>query len=376
MDVVGIICEYNPFHNGHLYHIEKTKELFPDSVIVLVMSGPFTQRGDISILNKWEKTKIALNHKVDLVIELPFKYASQSADVFAKGAISILNYLACDYLVFGSESNKINELTMMAKMQLEDNCYNLLVKEYLDEGMSYPSALSKAFEVTMDIVIDKPNDILGLAYVKEIIKQKAKIKPISIKRSNDYHSTNLNSEIVSATAIRKALKEKKDIKKYVPKDTLKALKGKSEKDAFELFKYKVLSEDNLAKYQTVDEGLDNRVKNLITESNNLDEFMRKVKTKRYTYNRIKRMTIHILCSLTKEEAIDTGLMYIRVLGFSNEGQKYLNKVKKDINIDIINNMKKKYDDLLALDNRAEQIYQLINQESLNTYKNSPIKKQD
>lgn len=374
MDVIGIICEYNPLHNGHLYHIEKIKETFPESIIVLVMSGPFTQRGDVSILSKWEKTQLALNHKIDLVIELPFKFASQSADIFAKGAIAIISELDCDYLVFGSETNNIDGLTKMAKMQIEDDSYNLLVKDYLSEGMNYPTAMSKAFADTIDIIIDKPNDILGLSYVKEIIKQKSRMKPLTIKRTNDYHDDELRNKIASATAIRKGLNADKEIKSFVPVDTYKMIKDRKEKDIFDFFKYKVLSEKKLEQYQTVDEGIDNRIKAVIETSNTLEEFLDQIKTKRYTYNRIKRMMIHILVSFTKKEAKNQKLNYIRVLGFNKQGLKHLNKVKKDISIPIVSNMKKIYNDLLELDIRAEKLYQLLNKAEIDSFKNAPIKK--
>ena len=133
MKTVGIICEYNPFHNGHLYHLEKIKEMYPSSLIVLVMSSSFTERGDISILNKWEKTDIALHYGVDLVIELPFVFSTQSADIFAFGAISILNKMRVDTIVFGSESNDPNKLLEIANIQLNDENYNKIVKDYLDQ---------------------------------------------------------------------------------------------------------------------------------------------------------------------------------------------------------------------------------------------------
>ncbi len=374
MDVIGIICEYNPLHNGHIYHIDKIKEMYPSSIIVLAMSGPFTQRGDVSVLSKWDKTKLALNHNVDLVIELPFKFASQSADIFAQGAISILSKLECDYLVFGSESNDVESLTKMAKMQIEDDNYNLLVKDFLSEGMNYPTAMSKAFAETIDIIIDKPNDILGLAYIKEIIKQKSKMIPISIKRTNDYHSLKLDHQIASATAIRKGLNDGEDLSPYLPIDSYQMLKDKKEINIFKLFKYRVIAEDRLDRFQTVDEGIDNRIKTVIKTSNSLDEFLNKIKTKRYTYNRIKRMMIHILCSFTKEEAKDLQLDYIRVLGFNDKGKKQLNKVKKDIDIPIISQIREKYDKILEIDTRVEQIYQLLQDEKIDTHKNAPINK--
>lgn len=373
MNIIGIICEYDPFHNGHLYHIQKVKELYPNSLIILVMSTWFTERGNMSILTKEEKTQIALNYGIDLVIELPFVFASQSADTFAKGAIAILKELKADYLVFGSEENNIEKLKEIANIQLNNSFYEELVKVYIDNGTNYPTAMSKAIKDVSDLEITTPNDLLGLSYVKEIIRQKTNIIPISIKRTNDFHSKDLEKEIVSATAIREALKENKDIKKYVPSITYKYLKDKKINDIFSFLKYKVLIEDiNINHYQTVDEGIENRIVKNIDKCHNIGELINCIKTKRHTYNRLSRMFIHILTSLTKEEGNNQELKYIRVLGFNNRGKDYLNNIKKDLSIPLITNIKKKDEDLLRIDIRVEKIYALINHTDPNSYKNPPI----
>jgi len=350
MKSVGIICEYNPFHNGHLYHINKVKELFPNHTIILVMSGNFTQRGDVSLINKWDKTEIALNY-VDLVIELPFIFSTQSADVFAKGAISILKEMDVKAIVFGSECNDINELKEIVKVQKKKN-YNKIVKDYLDAGINYPTAMSKAVYDLSGIKINSPNDLLGLSYMKYL--DKTDIKAITIKRTNDFHDKTLNA-ISSATAIREALKNKKNIKKYIPKETLKKLKNlKFTEDYFPLLKYKIISSD-IKKYLDVDEGIENRINNYIHSCNSLEELISKVKNKRFTYNKLKRMFIHILCGLTKEEAKKyKEIKYIRILGFNNNGKKYLKEHKKN-NIPIITSYKKDLE-MLQIENRVSLIY--------------------
>ena len=379
MKSVGIICEYNPFHNGHLYHLNKIKEMFKDYTIILVMSGNFTQRGDTSIINKWDKTEIALNNGIDLVIELPFVFASQGADIFSKGAIEILNYLNTEYLIFGSECNDIELLKNIASTSINNKEYDLLVKEYLDKGINYPSALSKALEKICNYKIESPNDLLGLCYIKEIIKLKSNIKPICIKRTNDYNSLELDKDIVSASSIRNALKKNKNIKNYVPIITYNYLK----KDLFfnenyyNLLKYKILSCKDLSIYQTVDEGIEGRIKKYILKSKSLEELIMNVKTKRYTYNKLNRMFTHILCDFTKEEAKKYKKNeYIRVLGFNENGKKYLNKIKKNINIPIITNFIK--NDLLNLEYRTTCVYASILNENdkidliEKEYKNKPI----
>jgi len=375
MEKIGIICEYNPFHNGHLYHIEKIKEMYPDSLIVLVMSSSFTQRGDISILNKWEKTDIALHHKIDLVIELPFEFSTQSADVFAKGAIGILKELKVDKLVFGSESNNKNELTKIANIQLNNEHYNTLVKNYLEQGENYPTALSKSLKDICGNTISLPNDLLGLSYIKEIIKQNANIEVITIQRTNNFHDKELNSDIVSASAIRNNLNDE-NIKDYVPEITYKYLKEKEPKNNyFPYLKYKILIEqENIEKYQTVDEGIHNRILKYIETAESKDELIEKIKTKRYTYNKLNRMLTHILCGFTKDEAKNIKINYIRVLGFNQKGINYLNQVKKGINIPIITNVKKEYNDLLKLEITIDKLYSLIMNDTNNNYKNKPIKK--
>lgn len=360
METIGIICEYNPFHNGHKYHIDKIKELYPDSKIILVMSSHFLQRGEVSIMNKWDKTKIALAMGVDLVAELPFMFSSQGADIFSKGALKILASLKINKLVFGAETNDIEYLTKLSYKALKDSSK---IKEYLKKGMSYPKAMFKALDT------DKmsPNDILGICYIKEIIQNNYQIEPICIKRTNDYHSTELEKSIVSATSIRKALKENINIKKYVPQITYEMLKRPYVlDDYFNLIKYKILISDNLDEIQSVDEGIENRLKIYIIESNNIDEFVEKVKTKRYSYNRIKRMLIHILIDFKKEEATNE-VTYIRILGFNNIGKNHLNKLKKQIDLPITTNCN---NHLAKLEIKATLVYDsnLVKYE----YKKKPI----
>lgn len=361
MKKIGIICEYNPFHNGHLYHISKIKEMFDDSLIILVMSGNFTQRGEASIIPKYSKCDIALLSGIDLVIELPFIFATQSADVFAKTSIEILDKLNVDYVVFGSETNDINKLTMLAKTQINNKKYDKLVKEYLDKGVNYPTALSKALYQLTDKKIDKPNDILGVSYIREILKLNSNITPICIKRSNDYNSIELNDNITSASSIRYALLNGDNVKNYVPEYVYDYLKNPIfTKNYFNLLKYKIMTENTLEEYQTVDEGIQNRIKKCIINSKDLDDLILKVKTKRYTYNKLSRMFIHILCNLKKEEVKKYNkISYIRVLGFNIKGRNYLNEIKKDIDIPLITNFSRTNDPILDIEMRSTCAYASI-----------------
>lgn len=372
---IGIICEYNPFHYGHLYHVNKIKEMYPDSNIILVMSGWITERGDLSLIDKFKKSEIALSYGVNLVVELPFKYI-QSADYFAKGAISILNKLNCDVIVFGSESNNVDNLINLANIQLNNKKYDKLVKDYLKEGINYPTAMSKALKTISGNTVDTPNDILGLSYVKEIIKNNYNIKPITIKRDSNFNSKKIEGKITSASSIRELIKNKKRFKKYVPKNSYKYLKEcVFIDDYFDYLKYKIISSNDLTIYQCVDENIENRIRKYINNCNTLEELLSKIKTKRYTYNRLKRILTFILLSITKEDCSNLDLEYIRVLGFDKKGKVLLNKIKKDIDIPLLTNYDDEYlnkdlmiNTIISLNKKIKDKNKFIEKE----YKERPI----
>lgn len=372
MTNVGIIAEYNPFHNGHLYHLMEAKKMFPDSNFILILIGNFTQRGEISIIDKWDKTKIALSYGYDLVIELPFLFATQAAHIYAKGAIDILNYLNCNYLVFGSESNDIKLLQDLVELTHNNREYNILVKKYIDEGLNYPTAQSKALKKVSNVIIDKPNDVLALEYVRQIKNTNSKIIPISIKRTNDYHEENINSTITSATSIRKNINNNELIKSVMPNEAIKYIKKINYDKYFDMLKYEIISSDKLNEYIGVDEGIENKLKKVILECKNINELILKVKSKRYSYNRLQRMLLHIVCK-NKKDNNDLKINYIRVLGLNNNGKKIL-KEAKNIDIPIITKFKKEYEYLFKEDIRASKIYSLLTNYDYDKDFNSSIKK--
>ena len=204
--MVGIIAEYNPFHNGHLKQINMVKEMFPNDIITIVLAGNFLNRGDVSVIDKWDKTKLALEYGVDIVVELPFVFATQASDYYAYGGVKTLNLLKADYLVFGSESNDLNNLIKIANT----NINNEELKNNIKKGYNYP----KSIACSINSNIDSPNDLLGISYIKAINKINSNIKPITIKRTNNYHSLDINSNIISASAIRNLVKNNKNIDKY------------------------------------------------------------------------------------------------------------------------------------------------------------------
>ncbi len=361
---VGIIAEYNPFHNGHLYHLKKIKEKFPEEEIVLVMNGHYTQRGTVSIIDKWKRVEIAKKAGINLIVELPFPFATQSADFFSYGAITILEKLKIEKFVFGSETEDIKTLTTIAKCQINNKEFDYLVKLYSKYGENYPTAISKAIYDLTGEKVNAPNDLLGVSYIKVILANKYKIKPIAIKRLNNYHDKNI-STIASATAIRENLLLNKDVTKAIPNFTNIHLKKENLhfiEQYFNLLKYKIITEENLNQIATVEEGIENLLKKTIYEVSSYQELIEKLKSKRYTYNKITRMLLHILIGFTKEEAKNfREITYIRILGFDKKGQKYLRKIKKNVEIPIISKFIRN-NKMLELELKATTIYAIPNNE--------------
>lgn len=357
VEKVGIIAEYNPFHNGHLYHLNKVKNMFPNSYLILVLIGNFTQRADISIINKWDKTKIALECGFDLVVELPYNIATSSASIYALGAIKILNELNCDYLVFGSETNDVEKFKEIAIKTNKNKSYQDKIKYFLDKGFNYPKSCSLALEHLFKDKIDKPNDVLALEYVRSIINLKSKIKPISIKRTNNYNDTNINDKITSASSIRKNISNKELIINTLPKKSYDLINNINYDDFFKYLKYEILTNDNLNDVLDVDEGIENKLKKEIISVDKLEDLILKVKSKRYSYNRIKRMLLHILTKTKKD--YDKDVKYIRVLGMNLNGMKILKEAKKNSNLQIVTKFKKEYYKLFEDDIKASKLYSLL-----------------
>ena len=357
MNVIGLVCEYNPLHNGHIYQINKIKEMYPDSIIITCLNGYFMERGEVSYLTKENKVKASLNNNIDIVVELPFIYGSQSADTFSYHAIKILNELNIDTLVFGSESNDIDNLKKIALMQENDDFNNKVLDE-MDKGISYPQALKNVLNIDYEIL---PNDLLGISYIKAINKINKNINAVSIKRTSEYHDTLSNDNIISALNIRNKFDNNEDISKYTPVYNL--VTKVDHKLLFKLIKSKILTDDNLDTYVDVNEGIEFRLKKYINESNNLKEYIELIKTKRYSFNKINRMLIHILLGFKKEDNID--INNIRILGFNNNGKNYLNKFDIDTTY---NKLVKDYE------LKASLIYDLLTESNTYLYelKNIPI----
>lgn len=386
MKIVGVIAEFNPFHNGHLYLFNNMKKMFPDAVYILIMSGNFTQRGEPSILDKRSKTEIALKTGFDLVVELPFPFATASSEIFAEGAIELAHALGVTDLLFGSESDDLTYLNEMIDIELYNNSFDPLVRVYLASGLNYPTARSQAFNDITGKSIKLPNDILASSYLKAIKKNNYNIKAHSIKRTNDYNSNYLEENISSASSIRKALLDGKDITKQVPSFVVPYLEDIKDSvittnSYFKYLKYKLITDNNDNTYPSLDKGLLNKLKKNIAKVSSYDELINSVKTKNITYRKIARGLLYYLCDFTidsKEKM--SNITYIRILGLSNKGRCYLNRIKKDCSLPIISKFTREKDDMLALEYKTTIIYSLEYNNKYNVindeFKVFPIRKDE
>lgn len=340
MKVAAIVAEYNPFHNGHKFHIEETRKQGATHVVA-VMSPNFVQRGDVALFEKRVRTLVALKNGVDLVVELPSPYALSNAENFARGAISIIKAMGCvDVLSFGSECADVTLLDKAVEAVTSGSC-DVLIKKYLDEGNSFVKARSLAIEAvfgkTVSDVVSNPNDTLAVEYMKNLVNSDIKICPI--KRIGVKHDdASVNGEFASASYIRKLLLTQSNIipQNFLPCNALKDYKREIyEKNAiFDIndlfkiitFKLRTMTVEEISALPDVSEGIDNKIKKAVAGSNNLEELLANIKSKRYTMSRIRR----IICCALNDITTDISAMsppYIRVLGFNNRGTELLSKMK-------------------------------------------------
>ncbi|MBM7659477.1 putative nucleotidyltransferase [Bacillus mesophilus] len=389
MKAAGVIVEYNPFHNGHLYHLQQTRKETKADCIVAVMSGNFLQRGEPALVSKWTRTRMALLAGVDLVIELPYAFATQKAEIFANGAISILEALGVDEVCFGSESGDINSfLQTLQVMQTRVDEFDTYVQGFVKDGNSFPKSASKAFhalEIKEEVVdLSLPNNILGYHYVKSIHDQQAKIIPKTITRTgSNYHDEHFQSpSIASATSIRKALFSPSgtldEIKDYIPESTYHHLVSdqlafqhfRDWESYFQLLKYKVLSSSSaeLECIYEIEEGLEHRIISQIKSAESFHAFMEGLKTKRYTWTRLQRACTHLLTNTSKKVMKDVlqekKAHYIRLLGMSEKGRTYLQENKKKATLPIISKLSGSTNAQLELDIKASQIYNIVADEPI------------
>ena len=396
MKAVGLVTEYNPFHNGHLYHLNKAMELTGADISVAVMSGDFVQRGEPAVLDKYTRASMALNSGVNLVVELPVNYAVSSAESFAAGALKVLDYIKADSIAFGSESGNIERLSKLAHILCdnEDTLYKEISK-YTANGISYAAARQKVVEKLTDkdtaAMLTSSNNILAVEYLKAIIKNNYAIKPYTIKRQGDsYNDTDIRSEYASATALRGNLKAD-NISKYIPvkaglilssntnyiypDDITEALFTRLLDILFASSYDKNVFIENVMQYPDVNKEIAGRLyksaMDMITrtvqqrsesEDNGAFSFgslCEHIKTKEVPLSRIKRALVRITLGLDKKHMKKySNAPYIRVLGFDKKGQEYLSYIRKTVEVPLITKTAD-YKEMLLDDIHAANIYNMI-----------------
>ena len=385
--ILAVIAEYNPFHNGHLYHLEKSKKIVDPDYSICIMSGNFCQRGDTSIIDKWSKAEIAIKNGFDLVIELPVIYSISSAENFAEGALKILNAFNNVTLSFGSECGNINVLNKFANILYDEpKEYSTILSHELAKGISYPKARENALMLYLNDVrkyanvLSNSNNILGVEYLKAIKKLRSKVQPITVKRiGTDYNSLKVKDRLASATAIRNLIQNNEDIVKLVPKTSFEILSenmkyGKTvnglatfEKEI--IYTLRKMSVQEIGELQDVSEGLENLIKTAADSCNTLEDLINSIKSKRYTRSRIQRILLYALLDITKKDIQESYKVnpYIRVLGVSNHGKELLSEIsKKRSKYPVITSVKKFMDsnsnkvlkNMLSKDILASNIYTL------------------
>lgn len=383
MKVAGIIAEYNPFHNGHLYQLEQTRLMTGADFVVAVMSGNFLQRGEPAMADKWLRSRIAVNNGVDLVLELPFAFASSHSGLFARGAVGILEGLGIvTHLSFGAENADLDLLVKIAGITArEEESYQTALRNGSREGLSYAAARQRAVEETgglnLGSLMGEPNNILAIEYLRHLILAESTIQPVAIKRKGPgYHDELPQGDIASATCIRNRVREGEPVDSFIPEPTIHELERLDKpvfmEDFSSLAFYRLLQQDGfpLSEIFSAGEGLENRFEKFMRTSSDLHSLIRQVKSRRYTETRIKRLIIQGLVGLTKgrmKEILDDKLCYGRVLAFNERGRELLHLIRKEekTRIPLITNINKEVAEgdpvwpLLQLDLTASDVYNLV-----------------
>lgn len=394
----GLVTEYNPFHNGHLYHLQKSLEITNADIAIAVMSGNFVQRGIPAITDKYKRCRAAVDSGVNLVVELPLFYAVSSAEIFAAGAVATLNALNASFISFGCENADIQMLKKIAiTLVNEPDEYKKHLKKALTCGDSFPTARAKAlseFFKSDDIsrLISSPNNILAIEYIKEIIKSESAVTPVALTRKiSGYHDNEIHENIASASAIRKILhdsgihknndslcKNIKELQNVMPEAMYNILASESQNNALiyaddfsSMLNYKISNIFYIAKYNKnacietlcayhdINKDLACRIYSSFTGCDSFNGFIEKIKTRGFTYSRLSRCLMHIILDIKKENISQyESLPYIRILGFDKKGREYLSQIKKTCPVPIITKAAD-YKNLLTDDIHAASLYNQI-----------------
>ena len=365
-NVLGIIAEYNPFHNGHIYQLNSSKSITNSDYSIAIISGNFTQRGDVAIVDKWTRAQMALENGIDLVIELPTVYAISSAENFASGAVKILDSLGIvNFLSFGSECNDISILSQVTDVLVDEPPeYKTLLSHELDKGVSFPKARERALMMYLNdvrrfaSVLSSPNNILGIEYLKALKKQKSLMQPITIQRKDSKYNDDTiptDSQFASATALRKlcATHHSDILQRFMPEASYKILndamengnivKNISDFDKLIIYTLRRMSTDEIANLPDVSEGLEFAIKSAVNQCNTVSELLSIINTKRYTQTRLQRILLYAILGITKKDMQLSKITkpYIRVLGFNDKGQELISQIsKKNRKLEIVSSVKK------------------------------------
>ncbi len=383
MKLTGLITEYNPFHNGHKYHLEKSKEETEADGIVVVMSGNFVQRGTPALIDKWTRAQMALSSGADLVIELPTVYATGSAEIFALGAVRLLHGLnQIDKVVFGSETGSIAPLNKIAHyLYKESEAFKVALKTELNMGHAFPVARERALQNLLieGNIPSLPNDILGIEYLKAGLRMQTPMTFSTIKRmSSAYHDTDTLTALSSATAIRKAYfdNQLEEIIHTLPRASYDLLRrfpdltvSPDNLGSFLLYKLRTSSAKSLSKIQDVSEGLEYRMIEAAVKANTYEQLVDLIKTKRYVRTRVQRALLNTLLNVETQFVNSVvqseSAVYARILGFNDTGRKIMKTLRKTSTIPLITNINKHTHEeaiiqsMLNLDTRATDVYTLL-----------------
>ena len=357
MKVSSLICEYNPFHNGHQYMLDKMRENGSDFIIAC-MSGNFTQRGDFAVFDKYSRTKTALENGIDLVIELPVTYACATAEKFAFGGVYILNALGCaDEIYFGSECGNITALKNISDIfQTPDFSGN--IKKYLSLGQTFAkareNAVSEISEKSADI-LRYPNNILGIEYISALKKLHSPISPQTIRRIGSEHDSLTPFEnTASATLIRKMIYEKNsDFKKYIPVSDMTQIHELAKLETAFLYKLRIMSPEDIKNLPDISEGLENRLYNAVRNGISIENILSLAKTKRYTLARLRRILLYAFLDISKNDC-NILPQYIKILGFNSKGKNILRTMRETSELPVV----MRYSDVKKLSTSAQYLYAL------------------
>lgn len=381
MQAIGIVAEYNPFHNGHQYHIAQAKTMAEADGVIAVMSGSFTQRGEAAVFDKWTRTELALTSGVDLVLELPTAFSVRSAAYFASGAVQTLAATGiCKYLSCGAESENTADLSRLALyLANEPEEYQNTLQDYLQKGLSFPDARQKALEA-LNIPgfesISQPNNILALHYLETIHRCGLSLTPLLVARRGSYNDTSVPADsaaFASASAIRRLFAQQNSgWVQQVPAPVATIIRRQMQKgctpiqmESFALAIFTLLrrsTPEELSEILEISEGLEHRMYDAAFQTETLDDLCTAIKSRRYTYTRIQRTLCHLLLNM-KQDMNFTAPQYIRILGFNETGQKLLKEMKKTAQLPVITRparqrglLNSEAQRMLALDYRATAIH--------------------